>query len=341
MTVIELVDRYLETKTGVRNSTMMNYNFVRNILKEEEFGSKKIKQIKTSDAKLFLIKLQKEDGRGFSSVKTIRGVLRPAFQMAVDDDLIVKNPFGFQMVGVVINNSVTREAVTKDQMRKFLKFVHDDNVYCKYYEVVYILFHTGMRISEFCGLTLKDIDLENRIVNIDHQLQRASNMELLIEPTKTAAGTRKLPITEDVADMFRAIIEDRPKPKVEKIVDGYSGFLFLDDNGLPLVAMHWEHRFNHMVHRYNEIYRVQIPNITPHVCRHTYCSNQAKAGMNPKTLQYLMGHSDISVTMNVYTHIGLEDAEKELRQMEEFKMAQEAIEPKTEKPTSQKVFKVV
>ena len=341
MTVIELVDRYLETKTGVRNSTMMNYNFVRNILKEEEFGSKKIKQIKTSDAKLFLIKLQKEDGRGFSSVKTIRGVLRQAFQMAVDDDLIVKNPFGFQMVGVVINNSVTREAVTKDQMRKFLKFIHDYNVYCKYYEVVYILFYTGMRISEFCGLTLKDIDLENRIVNIDHQLQRASNMELLIEPTKTAAGTRKLPITEDVADMFRAIIEDRPKPKVEKIVDGYSGFLFLDDNGVPLVAMHWEHRFNHMVHRYNEIYRVQIPNITPHVCRHTYCSNQAKAGMNPKTLQYLMGHSDIGVTMNVYTHLGLEDAEKELRQMEEFKKAQEAVEKKEEKPVSQKVFKVV
>ena len=57
-------------------------------------------------------------------------------------------------------------------MRKFLKFVHDDNVYCKYYEVFYILFHTGLRISEFCGLTIKDIDLKNRIINIDHQLQR-------------------------------------------------------------------------------------------------------------------------------------------------------------------------
>ena len=49
----------------------------------------------------------------------------------------------------------TREAITKDQMRKFLKFVHDDNVYCKYYEVFYILFHTGLRISEFCGLTIE------------------------------------------------------------------------------------------------------------------------------------------------------------------------------------------
>lgn len=90
----------------------------------------------------------------------------------------------------VSTTSVTREALTREQMRKFLKFVHDDNVYCKYYEVVYILFHTGMRISEFCGLTIKDIDLENRIVNIDHQLQRLSDMTLVIEPTKTSAGTR-------------------------------------------------------------------------------------------------------------------------------------------------------
>ena len=113
-------------------------------------------------------------------MKTVRGVLRPAFQMAVDDDVLYKNPFGFELAGVVVNDSVTREALTRDQMRKFLKFVHDDNVYCKYYEVVYILFHTGMRISEFCGLTIKDIDLGNRIVNIDHQLQRLSDMTLMI-----------------------------------------------------------------------------------------------------------------------------------------------------------------
>ena len=84
---------------------------------------------------------------------------------------------------------------------------------------------------------------------------------------------------------------------------------------------HLQHRFNHMVGRYNDIYRVQMPNITPHVCRHTYCSNMAKSGMSPKTLQYLMGHSDISVTMNVYTHIGFDDAEEELKRMEEFRKA--------------------
>lgn len=84
-----------------------------------------------------------------------------------------------------------------------------------------------------------------------------------------------------------------------------------------------------------------LPDISPHVCRHTYCSLQAKAGMNPKTLQYLMGHSDISVTMNVYTHVCLDDAEEELKHMEEFKKAQEEIEKKNEKPVSQKMVKVI
>ena len=313
--MFDLVERYLSTRTAVKGNTKNNYNFVKSLLTKDEFSTRKICDIKTSDAKLFLIRLQNE-GKGYSSIKTVRGVLRPAFQMAVDDDMLVKNPFGFELAGVVVNNSHTREAISREQMRQFLKFIHDDNCYCKYYEVVYILFHTGLRISEFCGLTIGDIDFENHILNIDHQLQRMGDMTLVIEPTKTRAGTRKIPMTEDVERCFRAIIEDRPTPIHEKMVDGYVGFLFLDENNLPLVAMHWEHRFNHMVNRYNNIFRIQLPNITPHVCRHTYCSNMAKSGMNPKTLQYLMGHSEIGVTLNVYTHLGLEDAAAELARLE-------------------------
>ena len=341
MTVMELVERYLKTRTGVRPNTLMNYGFVRNILKNEEFGSRKMCRVKTSDAKLFLIKMQ-QDGKGSSTIKTVRGVLRPAFQMAVDDDMIVKNPFGFQLAGVIQNTEKTRQAITKEQMKKFLKFVHDDNIYCKYYETFYILFHTGMRISEFCGLTLKDIDMKNRVIDINHQLQRTSWGEYIIEPTKTNAGTRKLPMTDDVFQMFQAIIEDRPTDLPEIMVQGYAGFLFRDKNGMPEVAMHWEHRFNHAVKRYNDIFKVQMPNITPHVCRHTYCSNMARARMNPKTLQYLMGHSDISVTMNVYTHLGFDDAKDEMIRLEELEAAKKEVEKVTgEKPISQKMFKAI
>ena len=79
-------------------------------------------------------------------------------------------------------------------------------------------------------------------------------MRYIIETTKTNAGTRVLPITENVAQMFQAIIEDRNAPKVEKAIDGYSRFLFYDDNGMPLVTMHWQHRFNHMVGRYQTLH---------------------------------------------------------------------------------------
>lgn len=126
------------------------------------------------------------------------------------------------------------------------------------------------------------------------------------------------------------------------MIGKYVGFLYLDKNGMPMVELHWQKYFDHICEKYNKIYREQIPKITPHVCRHTYCSNMAKSGMNPKTLQYLMGHSDISVTMNVYTHISFDDAEEELKRMEEFRKAQAEIEKKNDaKAVSQKMFKVV
>ena len=135
---------------------------------------------------------------------------------------------------------------------------------------------------------------------------------------------------------------DREQPRFEKLIDGCSGFLFVDKDCNPLVAMHGEHCFNYMVKRYNGIYRVQMPNITPHVCRHTYCSNMAKSGMNPKTLQYLMGHSDIGVTLNTYTHLGLEDAADELKWMEDLEIVRKELKKnKEERPVSQKMFRAL
>lgn len=319
MTVLELVKKYISQKTGVRHNTEANYNFVINIIKKEAFGNKRIDKVKLSDAKGWLIKLQ-ADGRGYSTIHTVRGVVRPAFQMAVDDDLIRKNPFEFQLATVVVNDSVTREAITRKQQRAFLEFIKADKHFNRYYEGIYILFHTGLRISELVGLTISDIDLENGKINIDHQLQRKRNMEYIIEATKTDSGTRMVPMTEEVQECFRFIITNRKKPKKEPVIYdknrvSYKGFLYLDKNDMPMVALHWEKYFQHICEKYNKIYKEELPKITPHVCRHTFCSNMAKSGMNPKTLQKIMGHSDIGVTLNTYTHLDFEDIQKEMKQV--------------------------
>jgi len=244
-------------------------------------------------------------------------VVRPAFEMAVQDDLIRKNPFGFELATVVVNDSVTREAITRAQERAFLKFIQEDNCYRKYYDGIYILFNTGLRISEFCGLTISDIDFQNKRIRVDHQLQRKRDMEYIIEDTKTKSGERYVPMSQQVVECFRRVIANRKPPKQEPIIDGYTGFLFLDKNGMPMVALHWEHYFKHILNKYNSIYKVQLPKITPHVCRHTFCSNMARSGMSPKTLQYIMGHSDISVTLNTYTHLTFDDAKAEFDRVAE------------------------
>lgn len=313
ITVYELADTYTRQRRNVRQSTKTGYKTVLNYLKTDPFSSRPINKVKTSDAKMWLISLQEEKNKSYSTVHTIRGVLRPAFRIAVEDDLIPKNPFDFELASVLVNDSVRRDAVSRKDERRFIEFVKNDNHFSRYYEAIYILFKTGMRISEFCGLTVDDIDLKAKTVRIKRQLIRASDMKLVIEPPKTEAGDRIIPVSDEVCDCFKAIIENRPKPTKEPVVDGIKGFLYLDKNEMPMVALHWEHYFKHIRQKHDKIYKVALPKITPHVCRHTYCSNMAKSGINPKTLQYLMGHSDISVTFNTYTHIKFEDARADLK----------------------------
>ena len=324
VTVLELVERYIAQKNNVRPTTRNGYKTVVNVLKKDTFGNRRIDTIKTSDARLWLIELQ-TGGRSYSSIQTIRGVVRPAFTMAVEDDLLRKNPFEFQLADCLVNDSVKRVAITVKQESAFLKFIKEDAHFSRYYDGIFILFKTGLRISELCGLTLRDIDLQDRTINVDHQLQVTAGKGAYIEKTKTVAGTRKLPMSDEVHMAFKRVISSRKKPKVEYMIDGYSGFLFLDDRGKPMLSYQWEKKFQHSVQKYNKIYKIELPKITPHVARHTYCTNMVKRGVSVKTLQYLMGHSDIATTINIYTHVKLEDAKNELERLKITEMIKQEM----------------
>ena len=269
-TVLELVEKYVSLKTGVRHNTVAGYKTVINMLKKESFGNLRIDKVRLSDAKAWLIKLQQIDGRGYSSIHSIRGVLRPAFQMAVDDDLLRKNPFEFELASVIVNDSVTREAITRKQQRDLLKFIQEDKHFSRYYDAIYILFHTGLRISEFCGLTISEIEFGEMRIKVDHQLQRTAQMQYVIEEPKTDKGIRYVPMTEAVAACFRRIIANRKTPKVEPMVEGYAGFLFLDKNDMPMVALHWEKYMEHIIQKYNRIYRIQMIKVL-FVCHGNIC----------------------------------------------------------------------
>ena len=124
LTVSQLVSKYIATKTGVKHTTRVGYGTVMNLLEKDPFGARRIDKVRLSDAKEWLIKLQQVDKKSYSAIHSIRGVVRPAFQSAVDDDILRKNPF---------------EAITKKQEKTFLEFIKNDAHYCKYYDGMYIL----------------------------------------------------------------------------------------------------------------------------------------------------------------------------------------------------------
>lgn len=317
LTVLQLVERYTAQKKGVRLGTKSSYNYVIQILKNDPFGAECISKVKLSDAKNWFVRLQ-AGGKSYGTVHVIRGVVKPAFQTAVDDELIRKNPFGFSMTTIIKDDSVLREAITEEQEKAFMEFVGSDGNFRKHYDAIYILFNTGLRISELTGLTLSDIDFEGNRIRVDHQLLRREeegHVKMLIEKTKTDRGIRYIPMTGEVAQCFKRVIEKRNVFLNEPVVDGMQGFLFLNRNGKPIDAIKWDAYFQRICGKYNRTHDEPMPKVTPHVCRHTFCSKMAKSGMNPKTLQYIMGHSNISMTMDTYTHIKFEDAEKEMKRV--------------------------
>lgn len=286
MTVLELVEKYTSTKTGVRPTTVAGYGTVINLLKKDPFGKRRIDTVRISDAKCWLIHLQQVEKKSYSSIHSIRGVLRPAFQLSVDDDLIRKNPFQFQLMEVVVNDSVTREAISRAEERKFLQFVKDDAHFSKYYEGIYILFKTGLRISEFCGLTISDIDFKEHTINIDHQLQKKSKIGYYIQETKTTSGTRKMPMTADVEECFRKIIEKRNPPKAEPMVDGKSGFLHFDKNESIKFKLYkkgkkWSIK-SHMTDKAINSQRVKLKNAMAQACK----SHESEQSQHDDLIRY-------------------------------------------------------
>lgn len=181
-----------------------------------------------------------------------------------------------------------------------------------------------MRVSEFCGLTKDDLDFKNRRIFVGKQLVKENKGAYHVEKTKTESGVRYIPMTDEVYESLQNILANRKTPRKEMIVDGYTGFLLLDQNCNPKVAQHLEHHMQWAMKKYRRTQEIPLPTITPHVFRHTFCTNMANAGMDLKSLQYLMGHSDAGVTMNVYTHASYDHTEQSMQKILQFQLPEKA-----------------
>lgn len=253
----------------------------------------------------------KEKGFAYSSINNFKRSLTASYHIAINDDLVRKNPFNFNLKDVIADDTKPKQALTAEQQENLLAFAKIDHVYKYRYNAIVILLNTGLRISELCGLTVSDIDFENRFINIDHQLLRDKE-GYYIAPPKNDSGIRKVAMSETVCQMFHQALENRNHAQ-PITVDGYSDFIFLNKQGNPMYNTLYTTAFKGLVKKYCKYYGENaLPNITPHIFRHTFCTNMANKGMTPNNLQYVMGHKNVNMTLNYYSHGSSKTAQTEM-----------------------------
>ena len=314
MTVCELYAKYTRQRGNVRYTTQKGRDQFMRLLLVDQLGTVSIENVKVCDAKEWALRM-KEKGYAYKTINNHKRSLKAAFYIAIQDDYIRKNPFDFQLSTVIEDDTEPKVPLSPAQEIALLSFVQSDTTYHQYYDEIVILLETGLRISEMCGLTESDIDFKNGYINVNHQLLWRSKMGYYIEIPKTDSGIRLVPMTAKAGEAFRRVLQNR-KGKKAFMIDGYTDFLFLNRDGLPKVAWNYDAIFKGLVKKYNKCHEEPLPKVTtPHTMRHTFCTNLANAGMNPKALQYIMGHTNVTMTLGYYSHASFESAKAELNRL--------------------------
>lgn len=300
MVLWQLYEKHNALKPNVRQSTETGRKYLMDILKSDTLGNMSIEAIKPSDTKEWAIRMKK-NGYSYQTINNYKRSLKACFYTALNDDLVRKNPFNWNLSDVLEDDTEHKTALTDEQVNVLLSFVQIDGVYQKYYNAIVVLLHTGLRISELCGLTTSDIDFEKGFIQVNHQINYDKGKYSINEP-KTDSGIREIPMLEPV----RKALMDEIKGRIDVqqiLIDGYSDFVFLNQKSLPMYAHCYSNAFSSLIKKYNKYHKGdELPLITPHTLRHTFCTNMANKKMTPNTLQYVMGHKNITMTLGYYAH---------------------------------------
>lgn len=317
LTLLELINQYLESlynRKELSHNTKTGYNVTINCLKQYKLGYMELRKITPAHCEAWLSDMRKKY-KG-SSIQTQISLIKRSFEYAVDYDYIAKNPF--RRITVDRSDSKPMEALSTEDMNRFLAFCSEDSRSAHCYDMLYILFWTGMRVSELCGLTIDNIDLDRRVLKVEKQLQCINHKHVVLKP-KTSNGIRYVPMTDGVYNCFKDTLEKRYlKGDIEPVCydergNAYEGFVFLATRSRKtIVRGHVEEYLQNCIKRFN----VQNPDdpirkFEPHICRHTFATNMQL--LPPKTLQSILGHGDYRTTMNNY--IDAKSTEEQLAQM--------------------------
>lgn len=333
MTLNQLFDVYMAGKE-LKQSTRTNYMYMYRKYISVDFGKKRVANIKYSDIRRFYNALITEKKFKPNSMETINTILHPIFTMAVRDGYIRTNPTDGVMAEIKKNHNwekPKRHALTEEQQERFIDFVANSEIYNHWLSLFTVFLGTGCRVGEIIGLTWEDCNFEDRIISINHNLiyrqQDSGSCEMHITTPKTESGKREIPMFNAVR---KALLQEKKNQMKlgfnATVIDGYSGFIFTNRCGY----VHNPQTINRAIKRiytaYNEQEEIEakkehrqpilIPHFSVHNLRHTFCTRFCENETNLKIIQEIMGHSDISTTMNIYNEATMEKKKESFAELE-------------------------
>lgn len=300
-----LVDAWFDYWIGIKKQTVRP-NTVRNYSERYErnirgvIGSKLLTEIKPVHCQKIFSNMA-EEGYKTTTIYQTRITLFNMLEFAKENDVLIVNPCKKSLKSNMGKPSEKKEALTIDVQKKFLGAV----VGYSYENQYRFVLQTGLRTGEMIGLKWSDIDFKNRTMKIERTMEyRYKVGEWRIGPPKSQAGYRTVPLTEEAV---RILENQRKKNQSLKIIPmEWKDFVFLCRKGTPVKNS----TYDTGLFKYCD--RAGIPRFSMHVLRHTFATRCIEAGMKPKTLQKILGHSNIGITMNLYVHITEDEKHREI-----------------------------
>ena len=320
----DVYDRWIQVKRGLKTVTLNKYKHDYAKYIKPSLGSRKVADIKATDIRAFYNELYEVRRFTVGTIGTIHRVLNQLQEVAVDDDLIYRNPAkkAFKtFASEAADEPATRKAMTVEEQELFETFLETSQKYNRWQPLFTVMLWTGIRAGELAALRWEDIDFENEVINTQLNLvylgdEQLVNSRTVITTPKTEKGIRSIPMLPKVKNALlrEKRIQELMGEKCTVEIDGYTNFVFITRSGGPKHVWGINNALKNLVKACNREVMVRweeesnsegdlpvtLPGLTSHWLRHSFATRCCEARMDPKAIQSILGHADYETTMNIY-----------------------------------------
>lgn len=295
----EVIDLWkIDKKQYVKKSSFSAYTLLIENHLLPNFGNKIA--IEEADVQSFVFQ-KLETGLSHKTIKDILIVLKMILKFGAKNKWLKYTPFDIQFPTEREKHNI--EVLTKTDQKKIMNYIQEHFTFRNL--GVYICLSAGMRIGEVCALTWEDIDTDNGIISVNRTIQRIyviedgiRRTELILDTPKTKNSIREIPISKDLLRILKPF---------KKIVNPL--FFVLTNDAKPTEPRTYRSYYKNLMKE------LKMPELKFHGLRHSFATRCIESNCDYKTVSVLLGHSNISTTLNLYVHPNMEQKKKAIEQM--------------------------